>query len=134
MKVRTYLDSCLLIAAAQGEEDISKRAFQYLDDPSRTFVSSEYVRLEVIPKPTRHGYSEQVELYEEIFANSEVIEPSTAISKKATDLAIEHDLGTMDALHMSVAIHAGVDEFVTAESPEKPFFLVSEMKSSTIYE
>ena len=50
---RTYLDSCLLIAAFLGKGEVGRRAMEILDDPKRHFVVSDAVRLEVMPKP-RH--------------------------------------------------------------------------------
>jgi predicted nucleic acid-binding protein len=47
---RTFIDSDVLIAAARGRSEQSKMAMQILDDPSREFVSSPFVKLEVLPK------------------------------------------------------------------------------------
>lgn len=47
---RTFIDSGVLIAAARGRSEQSKRAMQILDDPSREFVSSPFVKLEILPK------------------------------------------------------------------------------------
>lgn len=48
---RTYIDSSVLIAAARATDALAVSALAYLDDPQRSFVSSEFVRLEVLPKP-----------------------------------------------------------------------------------
>jgi hypothetical protein len=44
----TVVDAGVLIAAARGSIDVSARAMAILDDPDRSFASSEFVRLEVI--------------------------------------------------------------------------------------
>ena len=47
---RTFLDAGVLIAAARGSGIIPVRAHAILDDPERTFVTSDYIRMEVLPK------------------------------------------------------------------------------------
>jgi len=47
--IRTYLDAGVLIAAARGKEPIAIRALEILDDPNRQFVSSIFLRLELLP-------------------------------------------------------------------------------------
>ncbi|MGA2325456.1 MAG: hypothetical protein ABSH05_04150 [Bryobacteraceae bacterium] len=66
--MRTYLDSGVLIAAARGKGQLSQRALAVLTDESREFVCSEYVRLEIIPKPTFFKYRAEIEFYEACFA------------------------------------------------------------------
>ena len=51
---RVYIDANVLIAAFQGEEQIAQRALRVLDDPALKLVISDYLRLEVLPKPTFH--------------------------------------------------------------------------------
>jgi len=55
------------------------------------------------------------------------IEINTALVEKAIALASEYDLSPCDALHLSAAIEAQVDEFITTEKPTKPFFRVQEL-------
>ena len=56
MKLRkTYVDSGVLIAAFRGQGDPTARAMQILDDPTREFVSSIYVKLETLPKAIYHN-------------------------------------------------------------------------------
>jgi hypothetical protein len=40
----------VLIAAARGTTEVSARAMAIFDDPARSFASSEFIRLEVLPK------------------------------------------------------------------------------------
>ena len=52
----------------------------------------------------------------EFFAGPvEEIPASSAITGVAVDLACRYGLGAMDALHISAAISAGADEFVTSD-------------------
>jgi hypothetical protein len=43
----TFVDAGMLIAAARGRSAISAEAIAILDDPERSFASSEFIRLEV---------------------------------------------------------------------------------------
>jgi len=41
--------------AARGNDEVAARALAVLDDPNRSFVTSDFVRLEVVPKPVYFG-------------------------------------------------------------------------------
>jgi hypothetical protein len=59
--IRTYIDSGLLIAAARGSGKLAVRALEVLRDGSaREFVSSDYVKMEILPKPTYFGREAEV--------------------------------------------------------------------------
>jgi predicted nucleic acid-binding protein len=47
---RTFVDAGVLIAAARGGTEQSRRAMAVLDDPEREFVASPFLRLEVLPQ------------------------------------------------------------------------------------
>jgi hypothetical protein len=129
MKRRTYVDSCVLIAAWQGTDEIWKDAMAVLDDPERRFVISHYLKLEVLPKPRFHKKETEVAFMEEFFARAdEDVAPSAEIAAEAIDLASKHDLAPVDALHASIAKTAGVDELVTIERETKPLFRVKDVK------
>src|SRR5262249_39592331 len=61
------VDAGVLIAAARGTMDVSAAAMAILDDPDRSFASSAFVRLEVLPKAVYHRRSEEAEFYLEFF-------------------------------------------------------------------
>ncbi len=50
MNNRTYIDSSVLLAACARKDEIGRRALEILDDPGRSFVLSDAVRLEIFPK------------------------------------------------------------------------------------
>lgn len=50
--IRTLVDSGVLIEAFRGSSAIATSALAILNDANREFVTSEFVRLEVLPKPT----------------------------------------------------------------------------------
>jgi len=60
---RTYIDANVVIAAARGDDALASRALTYLEDPQRTFVSSIFVRLEVLPKAAYLKRSDEAACY-----------------------------------------------------------------------
>lgn len=59
MTKRTYVDSNILIAAFRSDFGTAVRAMDILDDSSRLFVTSAFVRLETLPKPRFHGFADE---------------------------------------------------------------------------
>ena len=134
MPKRTYVDSCVLIAACRGDERLSAKALSVIDDPDRKFVVSSYLELEVVPKPTFHKYPAQVQFMREFLAAAaERIDPSAATAADAIRLASKYDLSAFDALHASVARTAAVDELVTMEKPTKPLLAVKEVNVISLH-
>jgi predicted nucleic acid-binding protein len=130
---RTYIDANVLIAAFQGEESISRRAMEVLDDPNRSLVVSDLLRLEVLPKPTFHKRNEEVEFMNTVLESAaENVSCDPEVTSKAIELASKYDVAPMDALHVGAALTAKVDEFVTMEKPTKPLFRVSESEQIKI--
>jgi hypothetical protein len=52
---RTYLDASVLIAAFQANGQAAILAMEALNDPDRQLVVSDFLRLEVLPKPIFHS-------------------------------------------------------------------------------
>lgn len=134
MPKRTYVDACLLMAAFRVKNDIGRRALEILDDPDRALVVSDAVWLEVMPKPRYHKQSEETAFYEAIFDQAEHLRWDIATLYDAHELAKDHGLGALDAVHIAYALKAQVDELVTAEKPTKPMFRVSSLAVRTIRE
>ena len=127
------MDSGVLIAVVQGREDVYEEALAVLDDPEREFVSSVYVKLEVIPNAAYLGYEDQVEAYQEFFDSvSRWVPSSPELSDRALHLAREHGLGAVDALHVAAAEAEGA-ELVTTERPSKPMFRVTAVTVTSIH-
>ena len=121
----TFVDSGLLIAVAQGKDNVYEEALAVLDDPEREFVSSMYVKLEVLPNAVYMERGDQVEAYQEFFDRvSQWLPSSPELSNRALDLAREHGLGAVDALHVAAAEAEGA-ELLTTERPTRPMFRVS---------
>ena len=47
---RTFLDAGVLIAAVRGQEEEAARALAILEAPERTFIASDFLKMEVLPK------------------------------------------------------------------------------------
>lgn len=133
-KILTYVDANVLIAAARGKDDIHQRAMKILDDPNREFTASEFLQLEVLPKPLFNKLNDEAEFYNAFF---ETVEKWAGdfqdIVKDAYKHAVCHGLGASDALHVSSALTVGADEFITGEKPTKPINSVSALKVYSIH-
>jgi len=131
--VLTYVDADVLIAAARGNDEIHAKAMAILDDPTRTFAASDFLRLEVLPKAVFNGYIDEANFYKTFFE---------AVGSWATDLptvvgdsyeqAAKHGLSALDALHVAAAITIKADELVTAERPRSRLNTVAAIKVVTI--
>jgi predicted nucleic acid-binding protein len=134
MSKRTYVDACVLIAAFRATGELGRRAIEILDDPDRTLVVSDAVRLEVLPKPRFHRHQKEVDFYEAIFEQSESRSWNLETLQHAHTLAEAHGIAAMDAIHVATALDAEVDEFVSAEKSTKPMFNVYKLKMYSIRE
>jgi len=134
MANRTYLDSSVLIAAFRGDGVVAVRALEVLDDPGRQFVVSDYLRLEVLPKPTFLGRREEV-LFMRTFLEeaAEDVPSSQELTGRAVNLASQYDMTPIDALHVGAAVTAAVDELITIEKATKPMCRVREIKVVSLH-
>lgn len=131
---RTYIDANVLIAAFQGEDQVAQRALRVLDDPDRKLVVSDYLRLEVLPKPTFHKRREEIAFMQAVFDGAaENLDTSPELTGCALEYASKYDMTPIDALHVGAAAVAGVDELVTLEKPTKPICNVKEVKVVSIH-
>lgn len=131
---RTYIDAGVLISAFQGREAVSIRAMKVLDDPERKLVVSDFLRLEVLPHPTFHRRLEEIEFMKAVLENAaESVPTSPDLTAQAVDLAGRYDMTPIDALHVSAAVTARVDELVTMEKNTKPLCRVREIKVVSLH-
>jgi predicted nucleic acid-binding protein len=130
----TFIDAGVLIAAARGSLASSPRALSILDDPERSFASSLFVRLEVLPKALFHKRTDESVFYEEFFQSVETWAPlETDFFEKALRVASEVGLSALDALHVAAALAVGADELITSEKPGKPIHQVRGITVRTIH-
>ena len=131
---KTFVDAGVLIAAARGKDDVAVQAMEILDDPDREFVSSPFLKLEILPKPIYEKRHAEVEFYQAFFdsvahwANS-----VEEISKNADTEACKCGLSAMDALHVAAAASAGAVDLITTEKAEKPIHRVNAVNVLSIH-
>jgi predicted nucleic acid-binding protein len=130
----TFVDAGVLIAAARGRADVFAQAMAILDDPERSFASSEFVRLEVLPKATFNKKSQEVEFYNEFFRAVAHWPPDVgAVVRDAYDKGIKYGLAAMDALHVAAAISAGAEDLITTEKNGKPLHRTTDVRVRSIH-
>lgn len=115
------MDSGVLIFAAQGTTEAAALALPFLQDANRDFVTSQYVRLEVLPKPTCFRKDAEKDFYDAFFRiNTRTIPTSVALLELAMEEACRTGLNALDAIHIACAVFAGAEELVTSEKNTKP--------------
>ena len=120
--VRTFLDSGVLLAATRSVVRDRELALQILEDSGRTFLTSAFVHLELVPKATFHKKRLEKAFYDEYFKAAEWFRDLNEIGMAARIEAARSGLSALDDLHLAAAHLAGADEFVTTESPGKPIY------------
>ena len=130
----TFVDSSVLITAARGDSRRSLDALAILDDPERTFASSAFARLEVLPKTLFFRRTDESLFYQRFFQSvtrwAPVGEP---LLDEALDIAAQAGLSALDALHIAAAVAVGADELITAEKPSKPIHRVPGISVQSVY-
>ncbi len=66
--IRTFLDAGVLIAAARMTGAMGVKALALFNEADRVFVTSDFVRLEVLPKAIYYKRQAEVAFYERFFA------------------------------------------------------------------
>jgi predicted nucleic acid-binding protein len=130
---RTFLDAGILISATTGRDDLFDRAWDILDDPERVFLSSDFVRLEVLPKAHYFRHQDEVDFYEMFFTEvAQIVPVSEVLISQAHLEAQSAGLGALDALHVAAAKISGAEEFVTTERLTTALFRVVGLMITTI--
>jgi predicted nucleic acid-binding protein len=130
----TFIDAGVLIAAVRGNADVARRALAVLDDPERSFASSAFVQLEVLPKASFHRQRDEVAFYEDYFRHvDQWVDPGASLVESALSLAQEKGLSALDALHGAAALAVNASEIVTTERGGKPIHRLTQIKITTIH-
>ncbi|MDP4198587.1 MAG: PIN domain-containing protein [Bacteroidota bacterium] len=133
--IRTFVDANVLIAAARAVLPESAIALRLITDSNREFVSSIFLRLEVLPKATYHRRQVEVDFYSAYFDSVvDWLQPTSYAIESALDLAKQYGLGGLDALHLTAARILNADEFITGEKPTSPIFRVQGMTIVSLFE
>jgi predicted nucleic acid-binding protein len=122
---RTFIDSGVLIAAATGRDALLVRALAVLNAPDREFITSVFVRMEVLPKAVYFRHQDEVAFYEAFFASAQFVPFPEALIAQAHNEACRAGLRALDALHIAAAKASGAEEFITTERPTTALFRVS---------
>jgi predicted nucleic acid-binding protein len=130
----TYIDSGVLIFAARGTTEAAALALPFLADPGREYITSDYVRLEVLPKATFHQRMDEVAFYDLFFTTTtRSIPTSEALLKYALEEACNTGIHGIDAVHLACAVFAGAEEFITSERTNKPIHRTKLVKVVSIF-
>jgi predicted nucleic acid-binding protein len=124
MGLCTYPDATVILYVFSENKVRAQRAHAIFKDATRTFVASDYLWLETLPKMLYNKQGVQAKYTENLFSRSKFVPASDAIMAKAKELASTYGLTAIDAHHVAAAIAGGADELVTFEKPCKPFFRV----------
>ncbi|RUT07717.1 hypothetical protein DSM106972_019770 [Dulcicalothrix desertica PCC 7102] len=129
-----YIDSGVLLSATDGTSRIAEKALQVLGDSNRKFASSQFVKLEVIPKAVYNKQTEESEFYEEFFSDVTYwARDLEQVVQDAYNIGCNYGLAAMDALHIAAALSVDADEFITTEKPTKPMFRVTSIRVTSIF-
>ncbi len=117
--IRTFLDSGVLIAAFKGTPHMRESALRILEDPARVFLTSPFIRLEVLPKAVFNKQFAESRFYEQFFSQSESLNDLPQIFDIGEREAARSGVGSMDSLHIAAAHLLQTDEFVTTGGRKK---------------
>ena len=122
--ILTFLDAGVLIAATRPAGEAQDRALRLIADPERSFVSSPFLRLEVLPKPHFNGRFSEARFLDSFFATHVEYwqHDLAALVNSAEELAKRHGLSAINATHAATALVTGCAELVTTEGLGKPLY------------
>lgn len=132
--ILTYIDSGVLIYAAKGTTDAAALALPFLGDKNREFVTSDYVKLEVLPKSIWSKNTAETAFYEGFYRlNTRTIPTSEPLLDLAMEEACKLGLNALDAIHVACAVFGGAQEIVTSEKATKPMHRTKLVKVVSIF-
>jgi predicted nucleic acid-binding protein len=131
--LKTFLDSGVLLSAWHATTKEAETALAVIEDRSRQLLTSEIVRLELLPKPIFFKQSGEVNFYEDIFSKCRSDKVDAELYRAAFNLAKTYGLAAADAFNLASAIRLGAEEFVTSELPGKPMYRVKEIKVISLH-
>lgn len=116
--VLVYLDSNIVIYLIEDPPDFGERAVARIAElraQQDEVVVSDLTRVECRSQPLADGDHATLEDYDEFFNRSaaQVVDLTTAVCDRATEIRAFHRFKTPDALHLAAAIEAGCNRFLT---------------------
>lgn len=107
-------DADALIYAANPNDSLGERVRRLLTSGSSVRgMGSALLMPEVLIKPTRRNDHRETRDLRSILAHLDLYDVTTPISNLAVDLGAKYGLKTPDAVHLSTAVLAGADRFIT---------------------
>lgn len=123
MATRTFVDSNVLIAAYKGK---SLEAKGIVRDSNLWFIASDFLYLEVMPKPVYFKKWDEVGFYRTFFDSARVwIRDAEEMIRIAREESERCGLAAMDALHVAAAFLGEAEVLYTLEGKRKPMHQTS---------
>ena len=112
--MRLYLDSCVLIYALDGAEQLRRHTLQRLEGYADSdWVISDLVRMECLVGPLRTADQIRLLAFRSFFSNCSVVPLHSEVMERAAELRAATRLQTADAIHLAAALHWGCDALLT---------------------
>ena len=112
--MRLYLDSCVLIYALDGAEQLRRHTLQRLEGYADSdWVISDLVRMECLVGPLRTADQIRLLAFRSFFSNCSVVPLHSEMMERAAELRAATRLQTADAIHLAAALHWGCDALLT---------------------
>ena len=112
--MRLYLDSCVLIYALDGDEQLRRHTLQRLEGYADSdWVISDLVRMECLVGPLRTADQIRLLAFRSFFSNCNVVPLHSEVMERAAELRAATRLQTADAIHLAAALHWGCDALLT---------------------
>ena len=112
--MRLYLDSCVLIYALDGAEQLRRHTLQRLEGYADSdWVISDLVRMECLVGPLRTADQIRLLAFRSFFSNCSVVPLHSVVMERAAELRAATRLQTADAIHLAAALHWGCDALLT---------------------
>jgi len=106
-----------------------RHATLLLAEPRRIWVSSVFLKLELLPQALHYEQDDERDFYEIFFAQvAGWAAGLDAIAARALAEACSYGLGALDALHVASALTLGAEELVTIEKATKPLHRVKSVR------
>ena len=112
--MRLYLDSCVLIYALDGSEQLRRHTLQQLEGYGDSdWVISDLVRMECLVGPLRTADQIRLLAFRSFFSDCSVVPLHPEVMERAAELRASTRLQTADAIHLAAAAHWGCDALLT---------------------
>ena len=106
----------LIYAAAPGHQFRARllELFEQAESDNRPAgIGSVLLLPELLSKPMRHSFDDQVDELEGLLARLDLRPVDAQIAHFATAIAATYGLRAVDAVHLATAVNAGADRFIT---------------------